>query len=102
MTSGVVKTKVDLSPWQFDVNIPDFLREAALCGVGGMYVVCYECFRIILSQVADRATELNDPVMNVLMLRLNLYECENKERRKLMRKEIDRYYEMLRKEVRNE
>lgn len=94
----MVKTKVDINPWQFDVNTPDFLREAALNSIGGMYVVCYKVFRTLLSQVAERATELNDPVMNVLMLRLNLYECENKERRKLMRKEIDRYYEMLRKE----
>lgn len=102
MTRGVVKTKVDLSLWQFDVNTPDFLKEAALNCVNGMYVICYECFRKLLAQVADRATELNDPVMNVLMLRLNLYECENKERRKLMRKEIDRYNEMVGKEVRND
>ncbi len=93
----MVKTKVDLNPWQFDVNIPGFLKEAALNCTNGMYVVCYECFRMLLSQVSQRATELNDPVLNVLMLRLNLYECKNEERRKLMRMEIDRYNNQIRR-----
>lgn len=96
---GVVKTKVDLNPWQFDVNTADFLREAALNCTNGMYVVCYECFRKLLGQVSQRATELNDPVMNVLMLRLNLYECKNEERRKLMEMEVVRYKNQI-KEVR--
>jgi hypothetical protein len=34
--------------------------------------------------VAERATELNDPIMNVLMLRLNLYEVPNEERHKII------------------
>lgn len=92
----IIETKVNLSTWQFDVNTPDFLREAALNCENGMYVVCWECFRKLLAQVAERATELDDPIMNVLMLRLNLYECKNEERRKLMRGEIERYEQGLR------
>ena len=32
-------------------------------------------FRGILSEVAERAIELNDPELNLLMMRLTLYEC---------------------------
>lgn len=87
----IPKTDVDLSLWQFDVNTPQFLKEAALNCENGMYVVCWECFRILLAQVAQRATELDDPVLNVLMLRLNLYEVPNRQRRKEARKQIEIY-----------
>ena len=33
-------------------------------------------FGSLLAQVAKRATELHDAKLDVLMLRLNLYECE--------------------------
>lgn len=87
----IPKTEIDLSLWQFDVNTPQFLKEAALNCNGGMYMVCWECFRMLLAQVSQRATELNDPVMNVLMLRLNLYEIPNDQRREEARKQIEIY-----------
>ena len=34
--------------------------------------------------VAERATELNDPILNVLMIRLNLYEIPPMERNKVI------------------
>ena len=80
-----------MSLWQFDVNTPQFLREAALNCQNGMYVVCWECFRKLLAQVVQRATELNDPVLNVLMLRLNLYEVPNEQRREKAREQIEKY-----------
>ena len=33
-------------------------------------------FGSLLAEVAKRATELHDPKLDSLMLRLNLYECE--------------------------
>ena len=44
----------------------------------------WNVFRNLLARVAERATELNDPIMNVLMLRLNLYEVPNGERHKII------------------
>lgn len=35
-------------------------------------------FRGLLAEVAQRATELHDPQLDILMLRLNLYEMEGK------------------------
>lgn len=64
----------------FDVNTPAFLREACENVNGGMYAVCWNVFRQLLCMVAERATELNDPIMNVLMIRLNLYDIPPRER----------------------
>lgn len=35
-------------------------------------------FRGLLAEVAQRATELHDPQLDILMLRLNLYEMDGK------------------------
>ena len=64
----------------FDVNTPQFLKEACEDANGGMYAVCYNIFKGLLAQVAERATELHDPVLDALMIRLNLYEVAPKER----------------------
>lgn len=90
----MIPTKLDVFSRQFDVNTPGFLKEAAENCNGGMYGVCWNIFRNLLGMVATRATELNDPIMNVLMLRLNLYEVPNEERYKLIRQ--------IQKEVENE
>ena len=70
------KTKLDVFKMQFDVNTPQFLKEAAENCNGGMYAICWNIFRNLLAMVAVRASELNDPIMNVLMLRLNLYDLD--------------------------
>lgn len=69
---------------QFDVNTPQFLHEAAENCNGGMYAVCWNIFKDLLAMVAERATELNDPILNVLMIRLNLYEIPPMERNKVI------------------
>lgn len=57
----------------WDVDTPQFMKEACENVTGGMYGICWNIFKNLLAMVATRATELNDPVMNVLMLKLNLY-----------------------------
>lgn len=54
-----------------------------------LYVGTY--LRAFLAQVAERATELNDPVLNTLMIRLNLYEIPNKERYKVIKQLKEMY-----------
>lgn len=76
----MVPTSLDVFKLTFDVNTPAFLKEAAENNHGGMYPVCWVIFRDLLAMVASRAIELNDPVMNVLMIRLGLYEISPGER----------------------
>lgn len=83
--SQVPDTSVDVFATQFDVNIPGFLKEACENCEGGMYAICWNIFRNWIACVAQRATELNDPYLNVLMLRGNLYECSNHERHEFIR-----------------
>lgn len=90
----IVPTKLDVFSMQFNVNTPGFLKEAAENCNGGMYAVCWNIFRTLIAMVAERATKLNDPIMNVLMLRLNLYEVPNEERHKII--------EQIRKEIEND
>lgn len=76
----------------FDVNTPQFLKEACENCNNGMYAVCWVAFRNLVAMVAERATELDDPIMNVLMIRLNLYELKNEDRHRIIediRKEIE-------------
>lgn len=96
----MIKTKLDVFSWQFDVNTPQFLKEACENCEGGMYAICWNVFRNLIGMVAERATELNDPIMNVLMIRLNLYEMPNEERYKVIGQMRKRYEKEM--EVRDE
>lgn len=54
-----------------------FLNEIADCALQenmGVLKIPLNIFKGILAEVAQRATQLNDPKLNVLMLKLNLYE----------------------------
>lgn len=100
MKTKVIPTKLDNvfnvgDKLHFDVNTPQFLKEAAENSQGGMYVICWNIFRNLLAQVAERATELNDPVLNTLMIRLNLYEIPNKERYKIIKQMKKMYDESI-------
>ena len=81
----MIPTKLDVFHRQFDVDTPSFLKEACECANGGMYSVCWNIFRNLLAMVAERSTELNDPIMNVLMLRLGLYDVRPEDRVKFIR-----------------
>lgn len=82
-----IPTKLDVfDDMTFDVNTPQFLKEAAENCIGGVYGICWNIFRNLLAQVAERATELHDPVMDALMIKLNLYEMQNEQRRPTIKK----------------
>jgi len=99
METKVIPTKLDVfnmgDKLSFDVNTPQFLKEACENSNGGMYAVCWNVFRNLLAQVAERATELNDPVLNTLMIRLNLYEVSNDERYKIIKQLKEMYDESV-------
>lgn len=85
----MIHTKLNVFKRQFDVDTPHFLKEACENTNGGMYAVCWNIFRNLLAMVAERATELNDPIMNVLMIRLGLYDIAPGDRHKYI-KEIEK------------
>lgn len=95
MATKVIPTKLDVfnmgDNLSFDVNTPQFLKEACENTNGGMYAVCWNIFKNLLAQVAERATELNDPVLDTLMIRLNLYEIPNKERYNIIKQLKEMY-----------
>lgn len=98
MKTKVIPTKLDNvfnsgDKMSFDVDTPMFLKEAAENSRGGMYAICWNIFQQLLVQVTQRAIELNDPVLNALMIRLNLYELPNNKRYKIIK--------MLEKEYNN-
>lgn len=89
METKVTPTKLDVfnigNHWHFDVDTPLFLKETCENSHGGIYGVCWNIFKSLLAQVAERATELNDPVLNALMIRMNLYEISHDERYNIIR-----------------
>jgi hypothetical protein len=99
MKTKVIPTKLDVfnmgDKLSFDVNTPQFLKEACENVNDGMYAICWNVFRHLLAQVAERATELNYPVLNTLMIRLNLYEMPNKDRYKVIEQLKEMYVESV-------
>lgn len=99
MKQKVIPTKLDVfnigNKLSFDVNTPQFIKEACNNCNGGMYAICWVLFRDLLAQVAERATELNDPVLNALMIRLNLYEIQIKDRYKVIEQLKEMYDESV-------
>ena len=76
---------------QFSVNTIGLLTEIVDCGLDrrmGVLKTPINQFRHLLVQVAQRATELNDPKLNVLMLRLWLYEASPEDMPKLIDEQL--------------
>ena len=87
-----IPTQLNIPVLSWDVNTPAFLREACENAENGMYPICWNIFKTLLGMVSARAAEIDDPVMNVLMLKLNLYgnpkdgtPLENSVRRELIK-----------------
>ena len=60
------------------MNTPDLLKDI-IPNMGASESISPSIITIfgsLLAEVAKRATELHDPKLDSLMLRLNLYECE--------------------------
>lgn len=61
----------------FRVDTPALLREIVDCGLPknmGVMKIPINQFQRLLAKVAERAIELDDAELNILMLALNLYD----------------------------
>ena len=58
--------------WKFD--LPSFLKEIAECSKSTPYPKTFTILVRLLGILTERAIEINDPALNIIMLRLGLYE----------------------------
>jgi hypothetical protein len=61
----------------FRVDTPALLLEIVNCAMdrkNGVLKIPINIFRDYLCRVAERAIEIDDPKLNILMLEMNLYE----------------------------
>ena len=93
MTETSIKTV--FNDMDFDIDTPAFLKEVIECSGQTMYKRGWDIFLRYIKEVVTRATELNDPVLNAIMLRMNLYECNTEERKILIKKCKNIYYEEI-------
>lgn len=79
MTSEIpfIETKVkDAFKMTFRVHTPNLFKELWDCSGMKIYRSVMQIWLLLLNEVAQRATEINDPVLNALMLKLRLYDIE--------------------------
>ena len=77
------------------VDLPAFLKEVAEGTKGGPYGVCFNILNEVLTILTERAIELDDPALNIIMLNLSLYEGSHD-------KNIRQIIEELRNQIRKE
>lgn len=58
--------------WKFD--LPSFLKEIAECSKSTPYPKTFAILVRVLGILTERAIEIDDPALNIIMLRIGLYE----------------------------
>lgn len=58
----------------FKVDLPRLLKEIAECSKSIPYPVTFTILVRVLGILAERAVEINDPALNIIMMNLGLYE----------------------------
>ena len=56
------------------VDMPRLLKEIAECSKSTPYPVTFTILARVLQILTERAIEINDPALNIIMLNLGLYE----------------------------
>lgn len=85
-------TRLDVfNEWQFDCDVPRLMNEIIQCSGAKVYASVWNVYTALITQVAVRATELHDPVLDALMLRMGMYDVPAHERRDMV-KECEKIY----------
>lgn len=77
------------------VNTPELIAQVFDNPGTAIMKIPFRTLLIILGQVAQRAIELDDPELNALMIKLNLYEIPPEERSK----HIDAQYARIKEKI---
>ena len=56
------------------VDLPAFLKEIVECSSNTPYAITFKILAQVLNILTERAIEINDPALNIIMLNLGLYE----------------------------
>ena len=56
------------------VDLPKFLKEISECSTNVPYAASFRILAQVLNVLTERAIEINDPSLNIIMLNLGLYE----------------------------
>lgn len=56
------------------VDLPRFLKEISECSINVPYAASFRILAQVLNVLTERAIEINDPALNIIMLNLGLYE----------------------------
>lgn len=56
------------------VDLPNFLKEISECSTNVPYAASFRILAQVLNVLTERAIEINDPALNIIMLNLGLYE----------------------------
>ena len=56
------------------VDLPKFLKEISECSTNVPYAASFRILVQVLKVLVERAIEINDPALNIIMLNLGLYE----------------------------
>ena len=56
------------------VDLPAFLKEIVECSSNTPYAITFKILAQVLNVLIERAIEINDPALNIIMLNLALYE----------------------------
>ena len=76
------------------VDLPKFLKEISECSKYVPYTASFQILAQILRVLVERAIEINDPAINIIMLNLGLYEGAHD-------KDVDEVISQLRKLITN-
>lgn len=58
--------------WKAD--LPAFLKEIVECSSNTPYAITFKILAQVLNVLIERAIEINDPALNIIMMNLGLYE----------------------------
>lgn len=56
------------------VDLPRFLKEISECSTNVPYAASFRILAQVLNVLTERAIEINDPALNIIMMHLGLYE----------------------------
>lgn len=62
------------------VDLPKFLKEISECSTNTPYGASFRILAQVLKVLTERAIEINDPSLNIIMLNLGLYEGAHDEK----------------------
>ncbi len=89
MTKHDLMTETSMLGWR--VHTPNLLKEVVQNDACKVMKIPFTIFQSLLTQVAERARELDDKRLNELMIRLTLYSVADPASEDFDQKVIDRY-----------